>query len=140
MPCTLVDSNVLIDLLTEDEKWMDWSAASLEECAEQGELFINPIIYAGDLAAVRLDRSDGRGLSPDYFRRANLPWEAGFLAGMAFVQYRRSGGARRSPMPDFYVAAHAAVEGLTSAHPRRKALPEVLSLAPDRRSLIATRA
>ena len=88
MPGTLVDSNVLIDLLTEDEKWLDWSAASLEECAEEGELFINPIIYAEISPLFDSIEAMDDVISPDYFRRANLPWEAGFLAGMAFVHYR----------------------------------------------------
>jgi len=131
---TLVDSNVLIDLLTEDEKWLDWSAASLEECADEGALFINPIIYAEISPLFDSIEAMDDALSPDYFRRADLPWEAGFLAGMAFVRYRRSGGARRSPMPDFYVGAHAAVEGLTlltrDAKRYRKYFPSLRIIAP----------
>ena len=134
VPGTLVDSNVLVDLLTEDEEWVDWSATALEGCAEQGELFINPIIYAEISPLFDSIEELDEVLAADYFRRANLPWEAGFLAGVAFVRYRRAGGARRSPMPDFYVGAHAAVEGLTlltrDAKRYRKYFPSVRIVAP----------
>lgn len=134
MPGTLVDSNVLIDLLTEDEKWLAWSAAALEESANQGELFINPIIYAEVSPLFDSIEDLDEAISPTYFRRADLPWEAGFLAGMAFVQYRRAGGTRRSPMPDFYVGAHAAIEGLTlltrDAKRYRKYFPSLRIVAP----------
>ena len=131
---TLVDSNVLIDLLTEDETWLGWSAAALEECADEGELFINPIIYAEISPLFDSIEELDEALAADYFRRANLPWEAGFLAGVAFVRYRRAGGTRRSPLPDFYVGAHAAVEGLTlltrDAQRYRKYFPSLRIVAP----------
>ena len=131
---TLVDSNVLIDLLTEDETWLGWSAAALEECADEGELFINPINYAEISPLFDSIEELDEALAADYFRRANLPWEAGFLAGVAFVRYRRAGGTRRSPLPDFYVGAHAAVEGLTlltrDAQRYRKYFPSLRIVAP----------
>ena len=134
MPGTLVDSNVLIDLITEDDDWLDWSASALEECAERGELVINPIIYAEVSPLFDSIESLDAALPPNYFRRAELPWEAGFLAGMGFVQYRRAGGARRSPMPDFYVGAHAAVERLVlltrDAKRYRKYFPSLRIVAP----------
>jgi predicted nucleic acid-binding protein len=109
---TLVDSNVLLDVLTEDADWFDWSAAMLEEAANRNRLFINPIIYAE--VSIGFDRIEDldEALPPAIFRRLDLPWAAGFLAGKAFIRYRQGGGERRSPLADFYVGAHAAIAGL----------------------------
>jgi len=110
---TLVDSNVLMDLFTEDERWFDWSAAMIARSAEAGDLVINPIIYAEVSPQFDSIEELDEALPTDYFRRVNLPWEVGFLAGRVFLKYRRAGGARPSPLPDFYIGAHAAIEGLT---------------------------
>lgn len=112
MSGTLVDSNVILDIVTDDAEWGDWSAARLAEAAEAGMLAINPIIYAE--VSVGFDRiEDVEDVLPQtYYRRLPLPYEAAFLAGQCFVEYRRRGGARRSPMPDFYIGAHAALAGL----------------------------
>jgi predicted nucleic acid-binding protein len=118
---TLVDSNVILDLLTEDPEWLEWSAAALATQADAGPLVVNPLIYAE--VAVRFDRIEDleAALPEEYFRRQPLPWEAAFLAGRSFVRYRRRGGQRRSPLPDFYIGAHALVGGLTllTRDPRR---------------------
>lgn len=113
MPGVLVDSNVLLDVLTEDATWFDWSAAALARVAETEVLIINPLIYAE--VSVRFERIEDleAALPTALFRRDGLPWEAGFLAGKCFRAYRRRGGARRSPLPDFYVGAHAAIRGHT---------------------------
>jgi predicted nucleic acid-binding protein len=107
----LVDSNVILDVLTEDPVWFDWSSSALEEHAESSVLIINPIIYSE--VSVRFARIEEleEALPADVFRRDPLPWEAGFLAGKCFARYRKQGGARCSPFPDFYVGAHAAVRG-----------------------------
>ncbi len=110
---TLVDSNVLLDVLTDDAEWFDWSAAMLERVANDGHLFINPIVYAEVSAGFSRIEDLDDALPSQYYRRLPLPWEAGFLAGHAYVKYRRGRGVRRSPMPDFYIGAHAAVAGLT---------------------------
>ena len=109
---TLVDTNVLLDVLTEDPTWLDWSLVALATATEDGPLFINPIIYAE--VSVRFSRVEDLddALPPQDYRRLALPWEAAFLAGKAFVAYRRSGGSRSSTLPDFFIGAHAAVEGL----------------------------
>jgi len=109
---TLVDSNVLIDVMSEDSKWCDWSAAMLSDIAHREPTFINPIIYAE--IAVGFDRiEDLESAAPaSFYPRLPLPWEAAYLAGRCFVDYRRRGGTRRSPMPDFYIGAHAAVADL----------------------------
>ena len=108
---TLVDSNVILDIATEDPQWGKWSAEALERAAEEGALAINPIIYAE--VSIGFDRIEtlDEALPPATFRRLPLPWEAGFLAGKCFTLYRRRGGGRRSPLPDFYIGAHAAISG-----------------------------
>ena len=132
---TLVDSNVLLDILTEDPKWLAWSSDALEEVAERSVLIINPLIYAE--VSVRFGRIEDLDdvLPPATFRRDPLPWPAGFLAGKCFAQYRRLGGPRRSPMPDFYIGAHAAVEGMTllTRDPRRYRtyFPTIEVIAPE---------
>jgi len=109
----LVDSNVLLDTLTEDVNWFQWSSNALAEAAENATLVINPIIYAE--VSIRFERIEDleETLPPSYFRRDALPWEAGFLAGKCFAAYCKRGGQRRAPMPDFYIGAHAAVSGMT---------------------------
>ncbi|HKR77178.1 MAG TPA: type II toxin-antitoxin system VapC family toxin [Rhodanobacter sp.] len=109
----LVDTNVLLDVLTDDPQWYDWSAAQLDACAGRVELCINPIIYAEvSVGFTRIEDLDA-ALPADAFTRLELPWEAGFLAGKAFLQYRHAKGSRSSPLPDFYIGAHAAIEGMT---------------------------
>lgn len=109
----LVDSNVLIDVFTNDPVWFDWSSDTLAELAEHSVLVVNPIIYAE--VSIRFETVEDLedALPAAHFQREPLPWEAGFLAGKCFVAYRRRGGERRSPLPDFYVGAHAAVRGMT---------------------------
>lgn len=108
----LVDSNVLLDILTEDSEWSAWSEEALAECAERSALAINPLIYAE--VSIRFERIEDLedALPEEDFLRLPLPWEAAFLAGKCFVRYRRRRGAGRSPLPDFYIGAHAAVAGL----------------------------
>jgi predicted nucleic acid-binding protein len=110
---TLVDSNVLLDVITGDEEWLDWSAAALARAADTSPLVINPIVYAEVAARFARIEDLEEALPREYYQRRALPWEAAFLAGQCFVKYRRRGGSRRSPMPDFYIGAHAAIEGLT---------------------------
>ena len=113
MSDTLVDSNVLLDVLTEDPVWFDWSSAAIESRAERSVLVIDPLIYAE--VSIRFERIEEleEALPPAMFRRDALPWEAAFLAGKCFLQYRRRSGAKHSPLPDFYIGAHAAVAGMT---------------------------
>ena len=132
----LIDSNVVIDVLSRDAAWSAWSEAALAEAADHDEIAINPIIYAeisfGFATIETLDAALGVG----EFRRLALPYEAGFVAGRAFVEYRRRGGTRRSPLPDFYIGAHAAVAGLRllTRDARRYAgyFPGVDLIAPER--------
>ncbi|WP_318152796.1 type II toxin-antitoxin system VapC family toxin [Microbacterium helvum] len=106
---TLVDANVLLDVLTDDSTWADWSAARLADALDTGTVVINPIVYAE--VSVGFDRIEDLddALPASHFTREPLPWTAGFLAAKAFVSYRRRGGSRTAPLPDFYIGAHAAV-------------------------------
>jgi predicted nucleic acid-binding protein len=108
---TLVDSNVLLDVLTEDSTWFVWSAEALAQQAGDSALVINPIIYAEvSIGFERIEELD-ETLNAAGFERRPLPWEAAFLAGKCFQRYRSRGGVRTSTLPDFYIGAHAAVSG-----------------------------
>jgi len=110
---TLVDSNVLLDILTDDPAWAAWSSEALARCANTGLLYINPLIYAEVSIGFATIEEMETALPEMAFRRLPLPLEAAFLAGKAFVQYRRNGGHRNSTLPDFFIGAHAAISGLT---------------------------
>jgi predicted nucleic acid-binding protein len=109
MSVVLVDSNVILDIVTEDPMWFEWSATALEKQAEECVLAVNPIVYAE--VSVGFDRIEDldEALPVGLFRRVPLPWEAAFLAGKCFLMYQKRGGKKRSPLPDFYIGAHAAV-------------------------------
>lgn len=111
MRSTLVDSSVLLDVLTDDSTWSDWSATALAEAGDLGDLVINPIVYAEVSAGFDTIEDADAALPPSELLREALPYDAGFLAAKAFVIYRSRRGARRSPLPDFYIGAHAAVRG-----------------------------
>ena len=112
MAVVLVDSNVLLDVLTEDPRWFNWSSETLARQAEQAVLVINPLIYAEVSVGFESIEELEEALPPTMLQREALPWEAGFLAGKCFRTYRRRSGARHSPLPDFYIGAHAAVAGM----------------------------
>jgi predicted nucleic acid-binding protein len=106
----LVDANVLIDVLTDDPQWREWSEEQMLAAAVTDELAINPIIYAELAVAFRTAAALDRVLRHLDLRRLPLPYEAAFLAAQAFLAYRRRDGAKRSPLPDFYIGAHAQTE------------------------------
>lgn len=109
----LVDANVLVDVLTEDPAWFAWSAAALRDAADRARLVVNQVVYAELSVHAPTMAALDEALPPDVYERESLPWDAGFLAGKAYLSYRRRGGARRSPLPDFFIGAHAAVRGYT---------------------------
>jgi predicted nucleic acid-binding protein len=109
MTTTLVDSNVLLDIATDDPTWARWSAEALETAADESSLAINALIYAEISIGYERVEDLEEAIPSQTFRREPLPYEAAFLAGKAFLQYRRRGGIRTSPRPDFYIGAHAAV-------------------------------
>lgn len=131
---TLVDSSVLLDVFTNDPRWGDWSAEQLAHAFDSGPVAINPLIFAE--LSVGFDRIEDLDESlPDLIEREDLPWEAAFLAGRCFLTYRRRGGARRSPLPDVHIAAHAATTGralLTRDQPTYLDLmPRLEVISPD---------
>lgn len=135
MTAVLIDSNVLLDLMTKDARWSAWSAAEVERAADRFRLAINPIIYAE--VSVRYSRIEDldAALPKAMFDREAIPYEAAFLAGKSFLAYRRRGGTKRSPLPDFFIGAHAAIAGyrlLTRDAARyRTYFPTLRLIAPD---------
>ena len=109
---TLVDSNVILDVMTRDSRWLQWSADSLAEAGDAGPLVINQVIY-GEVSHrfSRVEDLDA-ALAPTRFVRGNLPWTAAFAAAASYRVYRARGGQRTVILPDFFVGAHAAVLGL----------------------------
>jgi predicted nucleic acid-binding protein len=130
----LVDSNVILDVVTEDRQWVNWSASRLRALVEDHVLVINPIVY-GEVS-IGFDRIEDldAALPTEFFRREALPWEAAFLAGRCFLRYRRGGGGRSTPLPDFYIGAHAAVRGIPlltrDARRYRTYFPKLTLIAP----------
>ena len=111
MTVILVDSNVILDIFTEDPNWSDWSSSALAEATETTRLVIDPIVYAEvSVHFSRIEDLDA-ALPRDKFIREPIPFEAAFLAGKAFLKYQRRGGPRPSPLPDFFIGAHAAIAG-----------------------------
>ena len=109
MATTLVDSNVLLDVLTDDEGWAGWSSAALARAGNSGRLVINPIVY-GEVSIRFTSIEDLEAALPrDVLEKEAIPFEAAFLAGKAFARYRNMGGSKSSPLPDFLIGAHAAV-------------------------------
>jgi len=110
-PATLVDSCVILDVATGDPRWADWSAGRIAEALDGGRVVINPLIYAEvSVGYSSVEELDDLLPAGDY-QREPLPYRAGFAAGKAYLRYRRSSGGKRSPTPDFYIGAHAAVAG-----------------------------
>jgi len=110
-PATLIDSCVLLDVITGDKKWADWSAAQIAAAVDRGRAVVNPLIYAEVSVGYETVEELDELLPADGYEREPLPYLAGFAAGKAFLRYRRGGGKKRSPMPDFYIGAHAAIAG-----------------------------
>jgi len=109
MKGVLVDSDVILDIFLDDPAWADWSESTLEEYAQYAELFINPIVYSEvSIGFERIEDLES-ALSRGGFRMMEIPKEALFLAGKVFLKSRKGKGAKRSPLPDFYIGAQAAV-------------------------------
>ncbi len=109
----LVDANVLLDVFTDDPQWRPWSEGAVRDALVAGPIGINPIIYAEISLAFDVAETLDRQLDELMLGRLQLPYEAAFGAARAHRRYRRAGGARSVPLPDFYIGAHAETEGLT---------------------------
>lgn len=132
---TLVDTCVLLDVLTDDSTWADWSDRAMRTASDTGGLVINPIVYAEVAAGFDTIEDLDEVLPGEVFRREALPYHAGFLASRALLRYRAKGGTKNSPLSDFYIGAHAAVNGyrlLTRDVARfRTYYPSVRLVTPD---------
>ena len=130
----LVDANVLIDLFTDDPEWAEWSSQALADAAMAGDILINPIIYAEVSVAFKRVAVLDKALGQIKIAKVDLPYPAAFLAGKAYLEYRKRGGMKRSPLPDFYIGAHALHDRLRllSRDPRRYQtyFPQVELISP----------
>ena len=104
----LVDSNIILDILTEDPNWYDWSASTLETLAEDNKLIINDVIYSEISISFRYIEELEEVLTNSFIIQP-IPKEALFLAGKVFIKYKNAGGVKQSTLPDFFIGAHAAV-------------------------------
>jgi predicted nucleic acid-binding protein len=132
---TLVDTNIIIDVLTKDSAWFDWSAEQLLRCRASGPLWINEIGYAELAARVEMEAALQDALSEIDIQFERTATQALFLAGRAFSRYRRAGGPRSSILPDFFIGAHAQVARIPlltrDARRYRTYFPEVKLIAPE---------
>lgn len=131
----MVDSNIILDITTEDPKWFQWSSEILMEYAGSNVLVVNPIIYAEVSVGFNRIEEVEEVLPVSHFRRVQLPWEAAFLAGKCYLEYKRKGGKKRSPLPDFCIGAHAAIRGMAlmtrDASRYRTYFPKLQLITPD---------
>ena len=130
----LIDSNILLDLESEDSEWYMWSAVAVATAGSSFELAINPIIYAEASIRYATPNEFDAAFPEENFRREPIPYAAAFLAGKAHLEYRNRGGSRNSPLSDFFIGAHAAVSGfkILTRDPRRyrRYFPTVELIAP----------
>lgn len=135
MSAVLVDSNVLLDILTQDTRWSAWSARALAEAADRHRLVINAMVYAEVSAHYSRVEDLDAALPTTMLEREPIPFAAAFLAGKCFLAYKRRGGVKQSPLPDFFIGAHAAVAGYTlitrDASRYRTYFPGLPLIAPD---------
>lgn len=130
----LVDSNVLLDVLGGDSRWAPWSSTALAALADESILVINPLIYAEISIRFESIEAVDEVMPTTLYRREDIPYSAAYLAGKAYVRYRKRGGKRRSLLPDFLIGAHAAIAGyrVLTRDPRRyrSYFPSVALISP----------
>ena len=135
MTAIVVDTNILLDVLLQQQPWFDWSTHALESAGDNAPLVINPIIYAEVSIGYDSIEALDAALPEDFIRLEPIPDEAAFLAGKAFLRYRQRGGPRSSLLSDFLIGAHAAVQGYTlltrDARRFRFYFPRLRLIAPD---------
>jgi predicted nucleic acid-binding protein len=131
----MLDSKVLLDIVTADRKWLGWSTEEFRAAAAEGPVLINPIIYAELAPAFDSQAALDRWVRREIFHRLPLPYEAGYGAAQAFVAYRGRGGTKKSPLPDFYIGAHAELADVAlvtrNAARYRTYFPRLKIIAPD---------
>jgi len=131
----LIDTNILLDIATRDPNWFKWSAGELAPLVSQREAAINPVIYTELAPHFKNQRDlDLNLVPPTDFKRLTLPYSTGFPAARAFKEYRKAGGNRTAPLPDFMIGAHAEAEGLSiltrDANRYRSYFPSVQLICP----------
>jgi predicted nucleic acid-binding protein len=135
VPATLVDSNVLIDVVVRDQQWAAWSIEALIEALDLGPVFIDQVVFAEVSIGYRTAEACQEALAVQGIERVPIPWPAAFLAGRAFAAYRDRGGTKLAALPDFFIGAHAAVAGLRlltrDANRYRTYFPTVELIAPE---------
>jgi len=105
----LVDSNIILDVFLDDPNWAEWSESKLEKFSSITKLFINPVVYSEvSIGFKRIEELES-ALNRAGFQLLEIPKEALFLAGKAFLKYQKNRGTKISPLPDFYIGAQAAV-------------------------------
>ena len=134
MTPVLVDSNVLLDVTSANQQWGPWSTDSLNRLADEAILVINPVVYGEVSVRYSTIEEVDLALPSEHFRRDDIPYAAAFLAGKVYLEYRRRGGQRQAPVPDFYIGAHAAVAGFRlltrDARRYRTYFPKLELIAP----------
>ncbi len=105
----LVDSNIILDVFLDDPNWAEWSESKLEKFSSIAKLFINPVIYSEVSVGFKRIEELELALGRAGFQMLEIPKEALFLAGKVFLKYRKNRGTKRSPLPDFYIGAQAAI-------------------------------
>jgi predicted nucleic acid-binding protein len=132
---TLVDSNVLIDIVVEDPQWAPWSDEALIDALDEGPVFVDQIIFAEISIGYTTAEACQQALAARGLELIPIPWPVAFLAGRAFATYKQRGGAKLAPLPDFFIGAHAAVAGLRlltrDASRYRTYFPTVELIAPE---------
>jgi predicted nucleic acid-binding protein len=135
VPATLVDSNVLIDVVARDEQWAAWSIEALIEALDAGPVFVDQVVFAEVSIGYLTAEACQEALAVQGIERVPILWPAAFLAGRAFAAYRDRGGTKLAPLPDFFIGAHAAVAGLRlltrDANRYRTYFPTVELIAPE---------
>jgi predicted nucleic acid-binding protein len=130
----LIDSNILLDIASEDSEWYSWSSAAVAAAGNSSDLAINPIIYAEASVRYASPAEFDTAFPPDFFRRLPMPYPSAFLAGKAQLAYRNHGGLRVATLPDFFIGAHAAIANykIMTRDPRRfrRYFPTVTLIAP----------
>ena len=108
----LIDTNVLIDVVTKDPSWFEWSSSQVVKLIDKREAAINPVIFT-ELAPNYEDEKqlDQGLLKPTLFKRLQLPYSSAFPTSRAFIKYKNAGGKKTSPLPDFFIGGHAEAEG-----------------------------
>jgi len=132
----LVDSNIILDVFLDDPNWAEWSESKLEKFSSITKLFINPVIYAEVSVGFKRIEELESALTRSGFQMLEIPKEALFLAGKAFLKYRKNRGTKSSPLPDFYIGAQAAIleiDLITRDESRyRKYFPTVKLISPEK--------